>query len=101
MVLNYLGQVWEMLLKIKRFSADGKNIAQNCTTMRVVETMQYWTAASPKKKICNGSSVRKLRLQKHPRKKEKSAGVDNIPAELVQVGGETMLDVLTEVCNKK
>ena len=27
-------------------------------------------------------------------------GVDNIPAELVQAGGETVIDVLTEVCNK-
>ena len=52
-----------VLLKKKRFSADGQNIAQNCTTMRVVETTQYWTAASPPKKICNRSSVRKLRLQ--------------------------------------
>ena len=34
------------LLKKKRFAADGQNIAQNCTTMRVVETTQYWTAAS-------------------------------------------------------
>ena len=25
--------------------------------------------------------------------------VDNIPAELVQAGGETMIDVLTEICN--
>ena len=32
--------------------------------------------------------------------KGKSAGVDNIPAELVQAGGETMIDVLTEVCNR-
>ena len=31
-------------------------------------------------------------------KKGKSAGVDNIPAELVQAGGETMIDVLTEIC---
>ena len=45
------------------FSADGQNIAQNCTTMSVVKTTQYWTAASPRKKICNQSSVRKLRLQ--------------------------------------
>ena len=29
-------------------------------------------------------------------KKGKSAGVDNIPAELVQAGGEAMIDVLTE-----
>ena len=30
-------------------------------------------------------------------KKGKSAGVDNIPAELVQAGGETMIDVLTDL----
>ena len=33
-------------------------------------------------------------------KNGKSAGVDNIPAELVQAGGETMIDVLTEICNR-
>ena len=33
-------------------------------------------------------------------KKRKSAGVDNIPAELVQAGGETITDVLAEICNK-
>ena len=52
-----------VLLKKKRFSADGQNIAQNCTTMRVVEATLYWTAASPRKKICNKSSMRKLSLQ--------------------------------------
>ena len=26
----------------KKFSADGQNIAQNCTTIRVVVTMQFW-----------------------------------------------------------
>ena len=33
-------------------------------------------------------------------KKGKSAGVYNIPAELVQAGGETTIDVLTEICNR-
>ena len=33
-------------------------------------------------------------------KKGKSAGVDNIPSELVQAGGETMTNVLTEFCNR-
>ena len=33
-------------------------------------------------------------------KKGKSAGVDKIPAELVQEGGESIIDVLTEICNK-
>ena len=30
----------------------------------------------------------------------KSAGVDNIPAELVQAGEEDMVDILTTICNK-
>ena len=30
----------------------------------------------------------------------KSADVDNIPAELVQAGGEAMIDILTTICNK-
>ena len=30
----------------------------------------------------------------------KSAGMDNIPAELVQAGGEAMTDILTAICNK-
>ena len=33
-------------------------------------------------------------------KKGKSAGVNNIPTELVQAGGETIIDVLTEICNR-
>ena len=32
-------------------------------------------------------------------KKRKSSGVDNIPAELVQAGAETTIDVLTGICN--
>ena len=31
-------------------------------------------------------------------KRGKSAGVENIQAELVQAGGETMIDVLTDIC---
>ena len=33
-------------------------------------------------------------------KKGKSAGVDNIPAELVQAGGEDVISALTTICNK-
>ena len=33
-------------------------------------------------------------------KKGKSAGVDNIPSELVQSGGEAMIDMLHIICNK-
>ena len=31
---------------------------------------------------------------------QQSAGVDDIPAELVQVGGETITDDLTEICDR-
>ena len=30
----------------------------------------------------------------------KSAGLDKIPAELVQAGGKAMIDILTTICNK-
>ena len=33
-------------------------------------------------------------------KKGKSAGVDNIPVELVQAGGEDVITTLTTICNK-
>ena len=33
-------------------------------------------------------------------RKGKSAGVDNIPAELVQAGGEDVITALTTICNK-
>ena len=33
-------------------------------------------------------------------KKGKSAGVDKIPAELVQAGGEDVITALTTICNK-
>ena len=33
-------------------------------------------------------------------KKGKSAGVDNIPADLVQAGGEALITALTTICNK-
>ena len=33
-------------------------------------------------------------------KKGKSAGADNVPAELVQAGGEATITVLLTICNK-
>ena len=58
-IQDYLGNV---LLKNKRFSAEGQKIAQNYTTVIVVVIMQFWTATSLQK-IYTRSSVRKLRLQ--------------------------------------
>ena len=74
----------------------GQNIAQNCTTMGVVVTLQFRTAVSTRNKICD----RSLHVEIASLKKAKSAGVDNIPAELVQAGGEILTGDLTEICYK-
>ena len=34
-------------------------------------------------------------------KKGNSSGVDNIPLELVQAGGEVMIDMLLIICNRR
>ena len=90
-----------VLLKKKRFSADAQNIAQNCTTIRVVETREYLLHCSqPPEKNLQPSHHEEVEIAVASLKKGKSAGVDDIPAELVQGGGETMIDVLTEICNR-
>ena len=63
-------------------------------------TMLYWTAASPSEKHLLPIIREEVEIAVASLKKGKSAGVDNIPAELVQAGGETMTDVLTEICNR-
>ena len=59
--------------------------------MRVVVTMQFWTAISPLELIPHEEDVFAVATMK----REKSFGVDNIPEEFVQAGGETIIDVLT------
>ena len=61
--------------------------------MRVVETTQYWTAASPPDEDLHPILREEVEIAVASLKKGKSAGVDNIPAELVQAGGEIMIDV--------
>ena len=72
----HAGSRW-FLLKKNRFSADGQNIAQNCTTMRVVETMLYWTAASPPKEDLQPILREEVEIAVASLKKGKSAEVDN------------------------
>ena len=83
----------------KRVSADGQNIAQKCTTMRAVETTQYWTVASPPEEDLQPILREEVEIAVASLKNGKSAGVDDIPTKLVQAGWETMIVVLTEICN--
>ena len=57
--------------------------------------MQYWTAANSGRR-----SATEVEIPVASLKKGKSAGVDNIPAELVQDDGETMIGVLIGICNR-
>ena len=43
---------------------------------------------------------KKVEAAVQPLEKGKSAGVNNIPAELVQAGGEDVITALTTICNK-
>ena len=43
---------------------------------------------------------REVKAEVQALKKGKSAGVDNIPAELVQAGGEDVIAAFTTICNK-
>ena len=43
---------------------------------------------------------REVEAAVQPLKKGKSAGIDNIPAELGQAGGEDVITALTTLCNK-
>ena len=79
----------------------GQSTAETFTTMRLVRTQQYLTAHRypirteehhPILREAVEAAVKALKMGK-------SAGVDNIPAELVQAG-EAMIDILTTICNK-
>ena len=65
--------------------------------MRVMVTVQFLGAVSTQKKVYIQSFAGEVESAVAALKKGKSARVDNIPAELVQAGGETMIDVLTKI----
>ena len=71
-----------------------------------MKTPQYWAAATPPppppppEEDLQPILREEVEVAVASMKKGKSAGVDNVPAELAQAGGETMIDVLTEICNR-
>ena len=75
----------------------GQSTAQTFTTIR-----RYLTAHRYQMKSITHHPILREEMEAAVKalKMGKSAGVDNIPAELVQVGGEAMIDILTTSCNK-
>ena len=61
--------------------------------MRVVETTQYWTTASPREEDLRPILPEEVEIAVASLKKGKSTEVDNIPAELVQAGRETLTEI--------
>ena len=61
-----------------------------------MEIHQYWTDTKDNHPILR----KEVQAAVQPLKKGKSAGVDNIQAELVQAGGEDVITALTTFCNK-
>ena len=64
-----------------------------------MEVHQYWTVPRQTQRMTTPYFAKNWRLQ-YSLKKRKSAGVDNIPAELVQTGGEDVITTLTTICHK-
>ena len=67
--------------------------------MNVMLTMQFWTEINPPKEDLQRILREKFEIAVTTLKNGKSDGVDNIPAELVQAGGEYINNLFTEICN--
>ena len=70
------------------------------TTMRVMVTIQFLGRSQHLEEYLQPIFREEVETAVAALKKEKSAVVDNLPAELVQADVETMIDVLTKICDK-
>ena len=65
--------------------------------------MEYWTVldcSQPLEEDLQPILCEEVEIAVASLKKGKFGGVDNIPVELVQACGETIIDILTEICNR-
>ena len=65
-----------------------------------MEIHQYWTVPRHKQRDDHPILHKEVEAAIQSMKKRKSAGVDNIPAELVRAGEEDVITTLTTICNK-
>ena len=64
-----------------------------------MEIRQYWNVPRQAQRMTTPSFPKTVEAAVQSLKKGKSAGVDNIPAKLVQAGGEDVITALTTICN--
>ena len=65
-----------------------------------MEIPQYWTVPRQTQRRHHPILRKEVEAAVQSLKKAKSAGVNNIPAELVQSDGEDVITALTTICNK-
>ena len=76
--------------KSGRHWTDRQNTALSCAITTPMEIHQYWTVPRHTLRMTTPFFAEKWRLQHN----------HNIPAELVQAGGEDVITTLTTICNK-
>ena len=86
--------------KNDRYWTDEQNTVLSCTITRSMEIHQHWTVPWQTQRMTTSYFEKKVQAAVQLLKKGKSAGVDNIPAELAQAGGEDVITALTKMCNK-
>ena len=75
-----------ILLKLNSYESCGDNAVLGCS--------------QPPEKDLQPILRKDVEIAVASLKKRKSVGVDNISAELVQAGEETVINVLKEICNR-
>ena len=85
-LLNYVKNKGRLTFDLYNFETDGDPIVLDCPQIPDEEHHPILREEVE-------AAVKALKMGK-------LAGVDNIPAELVQAGGDGMIDILTTVCNK-
>ena len=83
---NILNRCTEYCSELYNRKANGDPSVQNCTQRDTEDDYPILR--------------REVEAAVQSLKKGKSAGVDNIPAELVQAGGEDVITALTTICNR-
>ena len=78
------------LQKNDRYRTDGQKTALICTITRPMESHRYWTVPQTDTEDSHPILRKEMEAAVQSLKKKKSAGVNNIPAELAQAGGEDL-----------
>ena len=96
--VNVQNHKWSQLTHKKddRYWSDGQNTALSCTITRPIKIHEYWTIPRQTQRI----TTKEMAAAIQSLKKGKSAGVDNIPAELAQAGGQDVITTLTTIWDK-